>query len=156
MSCLMIVLLWIIIDYDFCIFGGITRKISLQRARSIEGSFYDEQASRRANYESRVEVISLDDLGDTKTKITKVQLVPLWTNNNSLKDPIDVSPRYKLLRQQGLVPTRQLPSALIIGVKKGGTRALLEFLRLHPGVRAAGSEVHFFDHHYAKGFHWYR
>lgn len=68
----------------------------------------------------------------------------------------DGAPKYRFLRQQGLSPARQLPSALIIGVKKGGTRALLEFIRLHPDVRAAGSEVHFFDRHYRKGFHWYR
>ncbi|KAL4648161.1 heparan sulfate glucosamine 3-O-sulfotransferase 3B1-like [Arapaima gigas] len=52
--------------------------------------------------------------------------------------------------------TRRLPQALIIGVKKGGTRALLEFLRLHPDVRALGSEPHFFDRHYARGLAWYR
>ncbi|TRY83755.1 hypothetical protein DNTS_025254 [Danionella cerebrum] len=52
--------------------------------------------------------------------------------------------------------SRRLPHALIIGVKKGGTRALLEFLRLHPDVRALGSEPHFFDRHYARGLTWYR
>ncbi|KAG5262658.1 hypothetical protein AALO_G00277420 [Alosa alosa] len=52
--------------------------------------------------------------------------------------------------------TRRLPHALIIGVKKGGTRALLEFLRLHPDIRALGSEPHFFDRHYARGLDWYR
>lgn len=52
--------------------------------------------------------------------------------------------------------TRRLPHALIIGVKKGGTRALLEFLRLHPDIRALGSEPHFFDRHYARGLSWYR
>lgn len=31
---------------------------------------------------------------------------------------------------------RRFPSAIIIGVKKGGTRALLEFLRIHPGMLA--------------------
>ncbi|XP_051969110.1 heparan sulfate glucosamine 3-O-sulfotransferase 3B1-like [Xyrauchen texanus] len=51
---------------------------------------------------------------------------------------------------------RRLPHALIIGVKKGGTRALLEFLRLHPDIRALGSEPHFFDRHYARGLSWYR
>ncbi|ROK76678.1 Heparan sulfate glucosamine 3-O-sulfotransferase 3A1 [Anabarilius grahami] len=51
--------------------------------------------------------------------------------------------------------TRRLPHALIIGVKKGGTRALLEFLRLHPDIRALGSEPHFFDRHYARGLSWY-
>lgn len=52
--------------------------------------------------------------------------------------------------------TRRLPHAIIIGVKKGGTRALLEFLRLHPDIRALGSEPHFFDRHYARGLDWYR
>ncbi|XP_054613145.1 heparan sulfate (glucosamine) 3-O-sulfotransferase 3-like isoform X2 [Dunckerocampus dactyliophorus] len=50
--------------------------------------------------------------------------------------------------------SRRLPHALIIGVKKGGTRALLEFLRLHPDIRALGSEPHFFDRHYARGLDW--
>jgi [heparan sulfate]-glucosamine 3-sulfotransferase 3 len=41
-------------------------------------------------------------------------------------------------------------------VKKGGTRALLEFLRVHPDVRAVGAEPHFFDRSYDKGLAWYR
>ncbi|XP_003791124.1 heparan sulfate glucosamine 3-O-sulfotransferase 3A1 [Otolemur garnettii] len=52
--------------------------------------------------------------------------------------------------------TKQLPQAIIIGVKKGGTRALLEFLRVHPDVRAVGAEPHFFDRSYDKGLAWYR
>ncbi len=52
--------------------------------------------------------------------------------------------------------TRKLPQAVIIGVKKGGTRALLEFLRIHPDVRAPGPEPHFFDRHYHRGLEWYR
>ncbi|XP_019335453.2 heparan sulfate glucosamine 3-O-sulfotransferase 4 [Alligator mississippiensis] len=51
---------------------------------------------------------------------------------------------------------RRLPQALIVGVKKGGTRALLEAVRAHPQVRAVGTEPHFFDRHYDKGLHWYR
>ncbi|KAM6905024.1 heparan sulfate glucosamine 3-O-sulfotransferase 6-like [Xenentodon cancila] len=52
--------------------------------------------------------------------------------------------------------TKRLPQAIIIGVKKGGTRALLEFLRIHPDVRAFGAEPHFFDRFYEKGLEWYR
>uniref|UniRef100_A0A0L8IGT5 Sulfotransferase domain-containing protein n=1 Tax=Octopus bimaculoides TaxID=37653 RepID=A0A0L8IGT5_OCTBM len=57
-----------------------------------------------------------------------------------------------------LIPhtSRKMPQALIIGVKKGGTRAVLEFLRLHPDVRAPGPEPHFFDRHYHNGLEWYR
>ncbi|XP_075756065.1 heparan sulfate glucosamine 3-O-sulfotransferase 4 [Pelodiscus sinensis] len=51
---------------------------------------------------------------------------------------------------------KRLPQALIVGVKKGGTRALLEAIRAHPDVRAVGVEPHFFDRHYDKGLEWYR
>ncbi|XP_076056715.1 heparan sulfate glucosamine 3-O-sulfotransferase 6-like [Oratosquilla oratoria] len=51
---------------------------------------------------------------------------------------------------------RRLPDVVIIGVKKAGTRALLEFLRVHPSIRAAGTEMHFFDRLYHKGLSWYR
>ena len=51
---------------------------------------------------------------------------------------------------------QRLPQAIIVGVKKGGTRALLEFLKVHPDVRAPGPEVHFFDRNYHKGLEWYR
>lgn len=48
--------------------------------------------------------------------------------------------------------------ALIIGVRKCGTRALLEMLYLHPRIQKAAGEVHFFDRdeNYIKGLDWYR
>ncbi|XP_014293887.1 heparan sulfate glucosamine 3-O-sulfotransferase 5 isoform X2 [Halyomorpha halys] len=48
--------------------------------------------------------------------------------------------------------------AIIIGVRKCGTRALLEMLYLHPGVQKAAGEVHFFDRddNYKRGLEWYR
>ncbi|XP_029639059.1 putative uncharacterized protein DDB_G0277255 [Octopus sinensis] len=52
--------------------------------------------------------------------------------------------------------TKKLPQAIIIGVKKCGTRALLEYLRLHPDMKGTGPEPHFFDRHYYKGLEWYR
>ncbi|EYC29569.1 hypothetical protein Y032_0006g3043 [Ancylostoma ceylanicum] len=54
------------------------------------------------------------------------------------------------------LPQKKFPSAIIVGVKKAGTRALLEFLRLNPNIRAPGPEVHFFDKNYHKGLDWYR
>ncbi|KAG8433123.1 hypothetical protein GDO86_017422 [Hymenochirus boettgeri] len=51
---------------------------------------------------------------------------------------------------------KRLPQAIIVGVKKGGTRAVLEFIRVHPEVRAMGTEPHFFDRNYEKGLDWYR
>jgi len=56
------------------------------------------------------------------------------------------------------LPVRRLPQCLIIGVRKGGTRALLEFLNIHPDVQAERREVHFFDNdnRYRRGLDWYR
>ncbi|XP_063285069.1 heparan sulfate glucosamine 3-O-sulfotransferase 2 [Pelobates fuscus] len=51
---------------------------------------------------------------------------------------------------------KRLPQAIIVGVKKGGTRAVLEFIRVHPEVRAMGTEPHFFDRNYERGLDWYR
>ncbi|CRL07929.1 CLUMA_CG021026, isoform A [Clunio marinus] len=54
--------------------------------------------------------------------------------------------------------SRKLPQCLIIGVRKCGTRALLEMLNLHPRIQKAAGEVHFFDRdeNYNKGLEWYR
>ena len=53
---------------------------------------------------------------------------------------------------------RRLPRLLIIGERKGGTRALLEMLNLHPNIAMVPVEVHFFDKfdNYQKGLDWYR
>lgn len=52
---------------------------------------------------------------------------------------------------------KKYPSALIIGVRKGGTRALIDMLKCHPDIVAATSEVHYFDRdeNFAKGVQWY-
>ncbi|XP_026324976.1 heparan sulfate glucosamine 3-O-sulfotransferase 3B1 [Hyposmocoma kahamanoa] len=101
------------------------------------------------------------DTGDFKANYITLKYVFLKRSNyKSLASFFglkfdDSTEKYRRLRKN-LVPVKRLPDALIIGVKKCGTRALLEFLRLHPDVRAAGSEVHFFDKFYHKGFEWYR
>lgn len=53
---------------------------------------------------------------------------------------------------------KRLPRLLIIGVRKGGTRALLEMLNLHPKIAMVPVEVHFFDkiENYQRGLEWYR
>ncbi|RXG67968.1 Heparan sulfate glucosamine 3-O-sulfotransferase 3B1 [Armadillidium vulgare] len=62
---------------------------------------------------------------------------------------------FAIVGKQGTL-LRRLPHVLIIGAKKAGTRALLEFLRLHPSIAAAGAELHFFDRFFYKGPSWYR
>jgi hypothetical protein len=59
-------------------------------------------------------------------------------------------------------PFRLLPDFIIIGVQKGGTTSLYNYLIQHPCVASAfAKEVHFFDNHtpahnYGKGMAWYR
>jgi hypothetical protein len=54
--------------------------------------------------------------------------------------------------------SKTLPQAIIIGVKKCGTRALLKFISTHPAIAASSTEIHFFDsvNNFQHGLHWYR
>ncbi|XP_077991521.1 heparan sulfate glucosamine 3-O-sulfotransferase 1-like [Glandiceps talaboti] len=52
---------------------------------------------------------------------------------------------------------RRLPQAIIIGIRKCGTRALLNMLKIHPKIRTASDEIHYFDRdeNYKQGLDWY-
>lgn len=144
--CALIIYLWMLFMDHSHMLADISQRIALQKTRisvSARNFLY------RSLDQSKIEETSQD--GRTHSK--KLQVISLQNSSDILTESAS---KYQMLKQQGLIPSRQLPTALIIGVKKGGTRALLEFLRLHPAIRAAGSEVHFFDHHYVKGFRWYR
>ena len=52
----------------------------------------------------------------------------------------------------------RFPSCIIFGVSKGGTRAALEYLKIHPDVVAPGSEVHYWNNvtlQREKGLDWF-
>ncbi|CAF0872368.1 unnamed protein product [Adineta ricciae] len=53
---------------------------------------------------------------------------------------------------------KNLSQAIIVGVKKCGTRALLKFLSIHPAIAVASTELHFFDSYtnFQHGLQWYR
>ncbi|RWS11358.1 heparan sulfate glucosamine 3-O-sulfotransferase 5-like protein, partial [Dinothrombium tinctorium] len=59
---------------------------------------------------------------------------------------------------KSFLPKRWAETKEKTGVRKGGTRALLEFLNIHPAVQKASDEVHFFDDDskYEMGLEWYR
>lgn len=94
----------------------------------------------------------------------------VWTTLNINTHPFDNiisgSGFRRLLEEQARMSTnasqgdmvRRLPSCIIIGVRKCGTRALLEFLSLHPSIVTAEDEIHFFndDDRYRLGLDWYR
>lgn len=62
------------------------------------------------------------------------------------------------LISQSSTKFQKLPHCIIIGVRKGGTRALLDAIALHPQIKIVRHEVHFFDNTetYGKGLEWYR
>jgi hypothetical protein len=51
---------------------------------------------------------------------------------------------------------RPLPSLLIIGAQKAGTRSLRAYLTAHPGVTGPTAEVHYFDQPALPSVWWYR
>ena len=62
----------------------------------------------------------------------------------------------------GTAHRRDLPDFLVIGVKRGGTTSLWNWLTRHPHVAPmypSAQQIkspHFFDIHYARGLDWYR
>ena len=50
---------------------------------------------------------------------------------------------------------KRFPDVIIIGVKKGGTRALISMLSSHPKIKAAKSEPQFFSFKFQNGLKWY-
>ena len=54
-------------------------------------------------------------------------------------------------------PVRLKPDFIIIGVQRGGTTSLYNYLTDHPTIASASmKEVHFFDNNYQRGINWYQ
>ena len=70
----------------------------------------------------------------------------------------DIPIRHNSERMRYKHTNRCLPGCIVIGARKAGTRALLTYLDLHPHLRTAKNEVHFFDddENYMQGLEWYR
>ncbi|XP_037572213.1 uncharacterized protein LOC119454323 [Dermacentor silvarum] len=138
-------------------FGAAEDIDSFNEVLDGENNVYDEQAPQFAGGE----VIS--DYGHSVTK-DSANIANSLEAGRGVNATTPIRPREHLGVREAQAsdnevaerPERRLPQAIIIGVKKGGTRAVLEYLRLHPQVRAAGPEPHFFDKHYHRGFDWYR
>ena len=115
--------------------------------RGQKGSNIDEYSSKGVDNVGNYSLSSASKQGDRKQ---------LLNFNSQVEDDedSDVSD-FDLVEGEN---RKRLPNAIIIGVKKGGTRALLEILKIHPSIRASSSEVHFFDRdeNYEQGLDWYR
>ena len=71
-----------------------------------------------------------------------------WPNTNI--EPLRTTPNNPV--------GKRLPDCILIGVRKGGTRALIEMLGLHSKIKIAHDEIHFFDDElrYKQGREWYK
>ncbi|XP_026329576.1 heparan sulfate glucosamine 3-O-sulfotransferase 5 [Hyposmocoma kahamanoa] len=96
-----------------------------------------------------IQAASMASAASESRKILQAQ----ESNTRTINHPMALRKRVKAPR-----PAKRLPQALIVGVRKCGTRALLEMLYLHPMVQKASGEIHFFDRdeNYALGLEWYR
>jgi len=115
--------------------------------RGQRGSHIDEYSSKGVDKTRNYSQSSASKQGDRK---------PLLNFDSQVEDDKD-SDVSDFDLEEG-ENRKRLPNAIIIGVKKGGTRALLEILKIHPSIRASSSEVHFFDRdeNYEQGLEWYR
>ncbi|XP_053374181.1 heparan sulfate glucosamine 3-O-sulfotransferase 3B1-like [Mercenaria mercenaria] len=54
--------------------------------------------------------------------------------------------------------TKQFPKAILVGMTKGGTTALMDFLKAHPllSPRYIRPDTRYFNHYYEKPYDWYR
>ena len=75
-------LLWIVLKENSCLFGRLTRKITLHRIRLVSAS---DKLLEKISEHVKVEEIPLDDFAHLNLKVTKVQVIPLLTNNESFK-----------------------------------------------------------------------
>ncbi|MDO6760237.1 sulfotransferase domain-containing protein [Tamlana sp. 2_MG-2023] len=61
-----------------------------------------------------------------------------------------------ILKSKFNVFLRKKPDFIIIGVQKGGTTSLFNYLSSHPKIKASSKkEIHYFDYNYGKGLSWY-
>ena len=130
-----------------------------ERASQVENS----KAKRR----ERTSQVRVDKVKYPKTVTSDPNIQLLLKENSDADDQLTddkqsrkflSNVKNKVVIEENKQQAKRFPSAIIIGVKKGGTRALLEILRIHPDIRASGPEIHFFDRdkNYNKGLEWYR
>lgn len=125
--------------------------------RNLQHLYHQEYSNRHLKASSQTQTSKTATMLNNKSRIL---LEEIRNTGNKLKTRGNISRDiyHKRLNRNEKKNrnSKRLPTAIIIGVKKGGTRALLEFLRAHPDVRATGPEPHFFDKNYEKGLEWYR
>eukprot|EP00111_Clytia_hemisphaerica_P001507 TCONS_00004322-protein len=97
------------------------------------------------------------DIGINKDKGNRVHIEKTLNTPKTTPTLLESqTPSINGIKMEGKLKKR-FPQAIIAGVKKCGTRALLSFVGRHPLVKSAGMEMHFFDKNdtYQEGLDWY-
>ncbi|XP_020904285.1 heparan sulfate glucosamine 3-O-sulfotransferase 2 [Exaiptasia diaphana] len=143
-----------------------TRKKDTSKTRRIQEKHSSEERKDLLNFDKKLlpsvnhQSVDSNDTPRANSAKDRDLLNDTGIKNNKVLNT-EITPRNKLDRKSISSDkefVKRLPNAVIIGVKKGGTRALLEILKIHPRIRACNSEVHFFDRdiNYERGLSWYR
>lgn len=149
-----------------------TPKKHTSKLRRIQGKYSDTATKDFVNSDKHARPsLSVSSQRVDKRDKSKVNSQMNSNKHRLLSEEVDLINNIVLNRENSSTETddsaaissdkdfvKRLPNAIIIGVKKGGTRALLEILKIHPSIRACNTEVHFFDRdsNYQRGLSWYK
>lgn len=139
--CLCLLLCYVVVDLQMTCYRNIGRNEAMEVLDGAPFGHYRPSTVETSTFPAQ-------DASKSRRKLSSHR------RSQQAQDDYDDKVAHSARRSVGL--QRRQPQAIIIGVKKGGTRALLEYLRLHPDVKAPGPEPHFFDRYYYKGLDWYR
>ncbi|CAI9739525.1 heparan sulfate glucosamine 3-O-sulfotransferase 5 isoform X2 [Octopus vulgaris] len=91
------------------------------------------------------------------TVILLCLLLGLFSHFSQVFPQGKLTPAYTNQKLMNCDARQRLPSCIIIGTPKSGTKALLEFIGVHPAVAVAEGEPKFFhrDDNYQKGMNYY-
>ena len=123
--------------------------LSCNSGSSSNGGKPEVSPARRSTVTART-------IGSTDTVSEEGEDEEDYDTDETVED-IELSEDFDLICDGHVTPDRikRTPDTIIFGARKGGTRALIEFLKLNPKVKATNIEVHYFDKHYEKGLDWY-
>lgn len=78
-----------------------------------------------------------------------------------VRDSIEIFHSMNFIKPRSEICLKRLPSVILIGVAKSGTKEIVDFLRLHPHIQSwhgtqSGYEMKYFDMFYERGSDWLR
>lgn len=129
---------------------------SNKKLKSLENLKKFQKFKNQTHSNSDSEIASTKASSSTQLQLKQQQHTKNNYHLNKKMQSINITERN--LKNNNEKLEQRLPQCIIIGVRKAGTRAVLEYLSLNHHIAKAESEVHFFDNdeHYSLGLDYYR